>query len=155
MNPVMHNLVGAPPAPTGDVRKCPEMSALPESSQLHPSSLNEKQHAAIRLLVMGKSQVTIARKLGVDTRTVRRWQQDGTFRRELEQLRRRLWGEAADRLRALVHPSLDVLEQQLADPYERGRYRAANAVLRHANLKKCVPLSDPAGDCEDALPDYD
>ena len=132
-----------------DVRKCPEMSGLGRLSQLEGSSLNENQVLAIRMLVTGKSLKAIANKLEIDQRTIHRWRQNETFRRELAKLRRQLWSEATDRLRALVHPSLDVLEQELRKGYDRARYRAANAVLRHANLRKSTPLDAGEVDVEE------
>ncbi len=107
---------------------------------IRPNSLNEQQQTAIRLLVTGKSPASVAELLGINRRTLYNWRQTAEFRRELSRLRRQLWSEAADRLRALVHPSLDVLEQELRKGYDRARYRAANAVLRHANLRKSIPL---------------
>jgi transposase-like protein len=115
------------------------MPDLAQSSQLELSSLNEKQRAAMQLLLMGKKLSTIARTLGIDAKTLYRWRQDELFQEELDRRRRELWSAATDRLRALVHPAIDVLEQELAARYDRTRYRAANAVLRHANLRKCVP----------------
>jgi hypothetical protein len=35
-----------------------------------------------------------------------------------------------------VHPALDILEEQLSDPYDRSRFRAASAVLRLADLRQ-------------------
>jgi transposase-like protein len=141
--------------PATDVRKCPKMSELSQSTPAHDIGLTEKQQNALRLLVMGKSISVIARTLDINPRTLHRWRQLDAFRRELNSLRRHLWSQAVERLRSLVHPSLDVFEEQLHNPHERSRYRAANAVLRHANLKKCVPLADSIEDCEEEPHDYD
>ena len=70
----------------------------------------------------------------MDRRTIYRWRQNPEFSGTLEQRRLELWEEASERLRALVHPSLDVLEHQLADRYDRARFRAAATVLRLAKL---------------------
>ena len=87
-----------------DVRKCPEMSGLGRLSQLEGSSLNENQVLAIRMLVTGKSLKAIANKLEVDQRTIHRWRQNETFRREARpSLAARCWSEATDRLRTLAH----------------------------------------------------
>src|SRR5688572_29353883 len=98
--------------------------------------LSDKQRAAIELLLLGRRPSDIAAALDVDRRTVFRWRQDDTFREELARCRRELWSGAAERLRARVHPSLDVMEQHLADRYDRSRFRAAAAVLRLADLHK-------------------
>ena len=123
------------------------MSDSGESSQLDPSSLNwtrqsdattltEKQWAAIDLLLAGKSLGAVARAIDVDARTLYRWRQDERFAWKLSRLRRELWSEAAERLAALVHPALDIVEQQLQERYDRTRFRAAAAVLRLSRLHK-------------------
>src|SRR5262245_55975964 len=110
------------------VRKCP----------IGQSRLNEKQHAAIELLLLGKSLGATAKAIEIDPRTLYRWRQDADFRRELEQRRAELWGEAAQRLSAMVHPSLDVLEEQLYDRYDRARFNAALTLLKLADLRKGI-----------------
>ena len=104
--------------------------------------LSDKQRAAIELLLLGKRPSDIAAALQIDRRTVFRWRQDDTFREELDRCRRELWAGAAERLRALVHPSLDVMEQHLRDGYDRNRFRAASSVLRLADLRKCAPVKE-------------
>jgi len=99
---------------------------------------DHRQRAAIELLLAGKSFTAAAQAIGVTRRTLYAWRQDEDFRGELDRRRRELYDGAADRLRALLHPSLDVMEQHLADPYDRARFRAAAAVLRMANLGKSM-----------------
>jgi len=41
------------------------------------------------------------------------------FRVELDRRRRELWRVAAERLRMLVHPALDVLEEDVHSEYDR------------------------------------
>ena len=127
----------------------------PELPLLADARLDERQLAAIRMMVLGRSLVSIVQTLGIARKTLYNWRQSTIFRRELNRLRRQLWTEAADRLRAMVHPSLDVLEQHLRQRHPHTKYRAANAVLRHANLKKCVPLQPSDDDCEADEDDYD
>ena len=67
------------------------------------------------------------------------------FRVELDRRRRELWRVAAERLRMLVHPALDVLEEDVHSEYDRSRVRAAGMILRLADLRKCVP----PGEAED------
>jgi hypothetical protein len=52
--------------------------------------------------------------------------------------RRELWSSAAERLRALVHPAIDVLEKQLTDTYEPTRICAAGVLLRLTDLRKAI-----------------
>ena|SRR5947207_2993667 len=99
------------------------------------SILNEKQKAAVELMLLGKSMTAIAKEVEIDRGTLYRWRQDEDFQEALEQRRRELWSVAADRLAGLVHPSLDVLEQHLEDRYDRARFRAATTVLRLAKLR--------------------
>ena len=101
-------------------------------------NLNEKQLAAIDLLSCGKSYTAVAKSIDVDRRTIYRWRQNPEFAGTLEERRLELWEEASERLRALVQPSLDVLEHQLNDRYDRARFAAATAILRMANLPKAM-----------------
>ena len=116
-----------------NVRNCPGLADRLNS--VATSELSEKQKAAIELLLTGKSLAATARALEIDPRTLYRWRQDELFRETLEDRRRELWSDATGRLVALVHPSLDVMEQHLTDRYDRARFRAASAILKLANLK--------------------
>ncbi len=98
--------------------------------------LNEKQRAAIELLILGRKIGDVAEAIGIDRKTLYNWRQDELFREELARRRTELWSRASQRLAAMVHPALDVLEEHLADRYEPIRFRAASAVLRLADLKK-------------------
>jgi transposase-like protein len=111
-----------------DVRECP----------IDADHLNEKQKNAIELLVCGKQLSEVAAAVEVDPRTLYRWRRDENFKRELDRRREEVWSFAADRLRSMVHPSLDVLKQQLEDRYEHTRFRAAETVLRLCNFRKAV-----------------
>src|SRR5687767_9326621 len=83
------------------------------------NALNERQVAAMELMVAGKTDAAIARTLEVDRRTLYRWRTGHeAFRRELDRRRRAMWDGASDRLRAMLDPALDVLETQLADRYD-------------------------------------
>jgi hypothetical protein len=101
--------------------------------------LSDKQRTAIELLLLGKSLSAVAARVQITPRTLYTWRQDELFCEELDRRRRELWDGAAERLRALVHPALDVLERQLRDEYDRARVRAAGMLLRLADLRKCVP----------------
>ncbi len=102
-------------------------------------TLSDKQRTAIELLLLGKSLSAVAARVQITPRTLYTWRQDELFCEELDRRRRELWDGAAERLRALVHPALDVLERQLRDEYDRARVRAAGMLLRLADLRKCVP----------------
>jgi hypothetical protein len=102
------------------------------------NALSPKQNAAIELLLLGRNMRDIAEAIGIDRRTLFRWRQDELFREELDQRRCELWSVAADRLKALVHPSLDVLEKELSDRFDRTRHRAAATILRLSDLRKAM-----------------
>ncbi len=112
----------------------------------NPDVLSDKQRIAIELLLAGKPLATVAERAGVTARTLYTWRRDEPFRAELQRRRRELWDGAAERLRALVHPALDVLEAEVRDAYDPSRIRAAGMILRFADLRKCVP---PAKEEED------
>ena len=113
---------------------------LPKTSSAETHDiLSDKQRIAIDLLLQGKSQTAVAERVEVTRRTLYTWRQDESFRAELARRRRELWDGAAERLRALVHPALDVLEEEVHDEYDRSRVRAADMILRFAGLRKCVP----------------
>ena len=50
-----------------------------------------------------------------------------------------------ERVRALVHPAIDVLEEQVHDEYDRSRMRAAGMILRFSDLRKFVPPESHRG----------
>ncbi len=122
-------------AESENVRDCPVGG---EDLRADRYPCDERRRAAIELMLAGKSFIATASAIGIDPRTLHRWRQDENFTKELERRRRELYDDAADRLRALIHPSLDVIEQHLADKYDRARFRAASAVLRLANLGKSM-----------------
>src|SRR4051812_3084964 len=64
-----------------NVRKCPNAAGdLNQTAPAPESLLSDKQHAAIELLLMGKSPGVTARAVGVDPRTLYRWRHDPDFR---------------------------------------------------------------------------
>ena len=90
------------------------------------------------MLLLGSSQSATADAISVDRKTLYNWRQDPAFIEALEARRSELWDQAAQRLRAMVHPSLDILQQDLANRHERARFRAATAVLRLADLRRTL-----------------
>jgi hypothetical protein len=116
----------------------PRMSQNAPRCPAPENSLNDRQLAAIEMLAMGKSYTAAAEAMAIDRKTLYRWRQSEPFTRRLEERRRELWEAAGNRLMALIHPSLDVLETQLQDPFDRARFAAAVALLRLANLKNAL-----------------
>jgi DNA-binding CsgD family transcriptional regulator len=106
---------------------------VPQNSPPFPIAgdrLNEKQLAAVDLLAVGKPYGESARILGIDRKTLYNWRNDDLFQEALQNRRAELWQSAADRIRALLHPSIDILEKHLTDTYDRSRFRAATTILR-------------------------
>src|SRR5438874_7132257 len=130
---------GCPMTTLIDSISCPQGDSMSQNVPPCPvlkNSLNEKQLAAIEMLVAGGSLSTIATTIGVDRRTLYRWRKDGEFLEVLNARRREVWGDVVGRLRDLTHPSLEVMAQQLEDRYDRARFRAAALILRLAHLHK-------------------
>ena len=117
---------------SANVRNCP-------LSAENRDDLSHTQLLAIELLLTGKNFVTVAQQVGVDARTVRRWRRDEAFCAALARRCHEVWDVAAERMRALVHPAIDVLEAEVHDEYDRSRVRAAGMILRFADLRKSVP----------------
>ena len=106
------------------------------------NSLSEQQRAAIVLLASGKTYGAAAQAIGVDRRTLFNWRRDPAFADALRRFRHEAWHSAVDQLRALVHPALKVLTEELSAPNNRSRFRAAVAVLRAANIRSVAPRLD-------------
>src|SRR5438034_5965059 len=109
-----------------DARKC----------TICENGLNEQQQTAIEMLILGKAVGAVAKALQIAPSTLYRWRQDELFREALDARRAEVWGGATDRLKDLVHPSIEVMAEHLADRYDRARFRAASMVLRLVNLKQ-------------------
>lgn len=115
--------------------------SIPQDSPKFPipaHALSEQQKAAIELLLLGRALTETAEAIGIDRKTLYNWRRERAFVDELDARRDELWGDAAARLRAMVNPSLDILEQDLANRHERARFRAATAVLRLADLRRTL-----------------
>ena len=104
------------------------------------NGLSEKQLSAVELLVAGTSYTQCAGILGIDPRTLYNWRQDELFQEALCERRRELWGRANDRVRALLGPAIDVMEQQLKEKYDRSRVRAATVLLRLAGMHRTLRM---------------
>ena len=122
-----------------DSISCPQGTAMPQNAPPCPvmkNLLNEKQLAAIEMLVVGRSLTAISQAIEIDRKTLYRWRKDDAFLEVLNARRREVWGDVVGRLRDLTHPSLEVMAQQLEEKYDRSRVRAASLILRLAHLHK-------------------
>lgn len=100
--------------------------------------LTDRQRAAIEMLVLGKSDVDVADRIGVHAVTIWRWKQQPAFRAALEQVRQFVFGSSRERLRDLVPKAIDVLRNRLLFN------DAASAVrlLRLVQLDRPEPADD-------------
>lgn len=74
--------------------------------------LSLKQHYAIELLLIGKSDAEIAVLIGVDSEIVGQWQkQDSEFIVAINALRAAAWEGSVARLKMLMSRALDVVEE--------------------------------------------
>jgi hypothetical protein len=129
----MNEIIPAPVSP--NVTVCHTPAERPDE----PEVLTDRQLLALELILSGKTDPHVARAVGVCRRTVLRWRNsDAEFIAELRRRRKAAWRGVTDKLRALLDPAVDVLAEQLTDPYERTRFRAASTLLRLANVKAAI-----------------
>ena len=126
---VSQNVPGCPNGADGGVAPAAQV----------PAGLTDTQLRAIELLLGGTSPGTVAKECGVDRRTVYRWRLDcEPFRAELDRGRRAIWAGTVERMRKLIGTSLDVLEEELGDVYDRSRMRAVSIVMTHSCMRKLM-----------------
>jgi hypothetical protein len=113
----------------------------PTPLRSHPTDPNKTQHlsaaqlAAVELVVLGKPDGEVAAAGGVTRPTVWGWRHyHPGFMVALNARRRELFGQAGDRLRALLGKALDVLEAELApeDSWSEPRLKTALKILEYA-----------------------
>ena len=112
---------------------------MPENARECPNfgeRLDDKQLAAVELLILGRSVGKIAKEIGVDPKTLYRWRHEPQFVAVLNARRNEVWGDATGRFRDLTTFSLEVMAAFLEGNYDRTRLSAASTILRLANLSK-------------------
>ena len=83
--------------------------------ETNPEVLSLKQHYAMELLLIGKSNAEVAVLIGVDTKTISQWQNlDAEFIVAINALRAAVWEGSVERLRRLMEQALDVVEKAVA-----------------------------------------
>ncbi len=104
--------------------------------------LSDVQQRVLELLLQGCSDAEAARQTGVNRVTIYRWRlYDANFRGELSRQRRQLWLQSQQRVRALIPPALEAIEEFLTSPDPRLRFRAASLLLRYVGSRQLAPLS--------------
>jgi hypothetical protein len=129
--------------PMNELQTNPIDASVSENFREFPvgeNGLNDKQLAGVELLAAGTGYAETARILQITPRTLYNWRQDELFQEALCERRRDLWGRANDRVRALLGPAIDVMEQQLKEKYDRTRFRAASVLLRLAGMQKTLRM---------------
>ena len=127
---------------------------IPQNSPKFPNGenhaidkpLSEQQLRACAAMLAGKSFTQVASEIGIDRKTLYHWRRDPEFIAELRKRRRELWQHAADHMRALLHPAIEVLAKDMNEGCEDERFRAAATILRLSNLRSAVPIAEEDGD---------
>jgi transcriptional regulator with XRE-family HTH domain len=88
-------------------------------------NLNAKQETALRLLLQGYSQTEIAKEMGVDSRTVRRWQEGREFQAAYNEEVQELLRAATDEARRSLCPAIAALRQIAQDDSQSAASRVA------------------------------
>ena len=116
------------------VPKCRDVSQVIE---FPPNALTAAQYQCIELLLLGNSVTQVARKVGVDRRTIQRWR-SGNPHFQAEYSRRML--EATEcseqRLRRLSEKAVSVIERHL----DENSLQAATSLLK---IVHSMPKPDP------------
>lgn len=106
--------------------------------------LNEKQHAAIRLLLSGDTQTNVAKEIGITPETLSRWiNGDSLFIAALNEQRRAAYDSVVHRMRSLAHAAVDALTVSLNSENEMIRLKTAQTILKMINLDDIAAPSGP------------
>ncbi|HEY59197.1 MAG TPA: helix-turn-helix domain-containing protein [Anaerolineae bacterium] len=105
---------------------------IPEKNQnLQKAELNNKQNAAIVLLIKGLNDQQIARQVGVTRQTVNYWRnQDADFIYMLNLRRQAIWERQRDKFIELVDKSTDIVLKNLDSQDPKLQLKVAQSVLR-------------------------
>jgi transposase-like protein len=106
------------------------------------TDLTIKQHKAIAVLLTGATMPEVARQIGVNERTLFRWQNDPTFKAELDRQRRELAQQALASLQGLADRAVTRLGRLIDSESESVALRACQFVLEQA--REHIELHDLA-----------
>lgn len=104
------------------------MIESPETSQSLPSTnepLTERQHAAVALLVSGKTYSAVAEELGIDRRTLWEWRQTPAFFDAVEAELTAIRTETRARMSALASKAVTAVEGIIENGYTDAEKLAA------------------------------
>ena len=100
-----------------------------ENAEPDPSTLTEKQEAAIVALLTCQTTEEAARSCGVSRATLHRWMQQGDFQDALRGARVKILDTATMQLRQAATDAVDTLKRNLTCGQPGAEIRAAVAIL--------------------------
>ena len=112
--------------------------------QPQPGALDSRQRDAIELILQGRSDRAVAEAVKVHRVTVTKWRlYDPGFQAVLNRRREERWTSAEERVRALLHRAVRVLDRQLRCDDPHVSYRAARALVQMAGSRRFAPGPHP------------
>ena len=111
------------------------------SEEIGSGAINPKQMVALPMLAAGRSYKDVAAELGISAGTIRNWVSgQPAFKSELARLRRELFLESTEMLRAVSLVATQALHNVIVDTSTsaRDRVAAAKAVLQFTHDKTTV-----------------
>ncbi len=113
--------------------------ANPDCLQANSAILRLKQHYAIELLLVGKSNAEIAALIGVDSEIISQWQnKDAEFIVAINALRAAAWSGSVARLKRLMSRALDVVEEAVTRGDEMVAISFLQGLVPVTNSKEIV-----------------
>ncbi len=113
--------------------------ANPDYPQATSAILSLKQHYAMELLLVGKSDVEIAALIGVDSEIIGQWQNlDSEFIVAINALRAAAWSGSVARLKCLMSRALDVVEEAVTRGDEMVAISFLQGLVPVTNSKEIV-----------------
>ena len=113
--------------------------ANPDCPQATVAILSLKQHYAMELLLVGKSNAEIAALIGVDSEIISQWQdKDAEFIVAINALRAAAWSGSVARLKRLMSRALDVVEEAVVKGDEMVAISFLQGLVPVTNSKEIV-----------------
>ena len=113
--------------------------ANPDCPQETSAILSLKQHYAMELLLVGKSDAEIAVLIGVDSEIIGQWQnKDAEFIVAINSLRAAAWSGSVARLKRLMSRALDVVEDAVVRGDEMVAISFLQGLVPVTNSKEIV-----------------
>ena len=101
-------------------------------------NLNENQLLAVQLVAQGRSGKEIAKELSVAEETISRWKKQPAFIALVNDLLSQLRDTTQQKIRNLVLLSLEILEKELFNEYNKNRVNIALKVLNNYKFSTLI-----------------